>query len=150
MVRRLGSLFVLAAALVVVSPASAAYPGPIAVQGGAGLASADGSLHFIADAVASGTRIAAVGADGVSMQRNVSGAWGTVAITPNGEIGGLYQDGSAFVLQNLGINPVSSFLVVATKDLAIRTTIKLKGVFGFDALSPDGSRLYLIQHTSTQ
>jgi hypothetical protein len=49
----------------------------------------------------------------------------------------------------MGIKSTSRFLLVDTDDLAPRSTISLKGTFGFDALSPDGSRLYLIQHMST-
>ena len=52
------------------------------------------------------------------------------------------------MLQNVGLKATSSFMIVGAKDLAPRSTITLKGTFGFDALSPDGSRLYLIQHTS--
>src|SRR5207253_5411538 len=42
------------------------------------------------------------------------------------------------------------FVLVKTADLAIRDQIDLKGTFAFDALSPDGSRMYLIQHKSAQ
>ncbi len=35
-------------------------------------------------------------------------------------------------------------------DLGIRDQIVLKGTFAFDALSPDGSKLYLIEHKSVQ
>jgi len=51
MVRRIGFLLVLAGALALVPSASAAYPGPIAVQGGSGLPSIDGSVHFIANGI---------------------------------------------------------------------------------------------------
>jgi hypothetical protein len=50
----------------------------------------------------------------------------------------------------MGLSSTSRFMVIGTKDLAPQQTITLKGTFGFDALSPDGSKLYLIQHTSSQ
>jgi hypothetical protein len=151
MARRIGFLLVLVGALALVPSASAAYPGPIAVQGGSGLATGDGSLHFVATNVASGTRIDAIAADGgTATSRTIPGQYGMVQLTPSGTMGGLFHDGSAFVVQSIGLNATSSFVVLSTKDLAVRDTINLKGVFGFDALSPDGSRLYLIQHTSTQ
>ena len=151
MVRRLGLLLVIVGALAVVPSASAAFPGPMAVQGGAGLANLDGSLRFVAVKAGTGTKIAAVDAGGVMvMSRTVPGSFGTVMLTPNGVAGGLFHDGSAFVLQNLGIQPTSRFTILGTKDLATRDTITLKGTYGFDALSPDASRLYLIQHTSTE
>lgn len=152
MVRRLGSLLVVVGALAIVQPASAAFPAPFAVQGGAGLPSLDGSLHFVALKAGSDTRIAAVevGGDANLMSRTVTGSFGIAMLTQNGLAGGLFHDGSAFVLQSTGLKATSRFMIVGAKDLVPRATIALKGTFGFDALSPDGSKLYLIQHTSTQ
>jgi hypothetical protein len=151
MARRIGFLLVLVGVLVLVPSATAAFPGPMATQGGPGLASLDGSLHFVATQAGGSTKIVAIDADGATvMSRTIRGSYGTVQLTPNGTVGGLYQDGSAFVLQSMGMNTTSSFVVLGTKDLVPLDTITLKGVFGFDALSPDASRLYLIQHTSTQ
>jgi len=152
MVRRLGSLLVVVGALAIVQAASAAFPAPFAVQGGAGLPSLDGSLHFVTLKTGAATRIAAVEADAKTtvMSRTVAGSYGIAMLTQNGLAGGLFRDGSAFVLQSVGLNPISHFMIVGATDLVPRATITLKGVFGFDALSPDGSKLYLIQHTSTQ
>ena len=152
MVRRLGSLLVVVGALAIVQSASAAFPAPFAVQGGAGLPSLDGSLHFVTLKTGADTRIAAVNADAKTtvMSRTVAGSFGIAQLTPNGLAGGLFRDGSAFVLQSTGLKPTSRFMIVGAKDLVPRATIALKGTFGFDALSPDGSKLYLIQHTSTQ
>src|SRR5205814_1937237 len=44
----------------------------------------------------------------------------------------------------------SSFLVLSTKPLGVRATVRLKGDFGFDALSPQGRIVYLIQHVSAE
>src|SRR5260370_41540131 len=108
MARRIGFLLVLVGALALVPPALAAYPGPIAVQGGAGLPNLDGSLHFIATSAGSGTRIDAIAGDGsATMSRTVPGQYGTVQLTPNGTMGGLFHDGSAFVVQTIGINATS-------------------------------------------
>ena len=71
-------------------------------------------------------------------------------ITQNGPGGGMFRDGSTFVLQSIGLNPSTQFVLLSTQDLSTRDRISLKGTFGFDALSPDGSMLYLIQHSSTQ
>ena len=35
-----------------------------------------------------------------------------------------------------------------TRNLAVRDSIRLKGAFAYDALSPEGTTLYLIQHSS--
>src|SRR5262249_52008896 len=47
-----------------------------------------------------------------------------------------------------GLRRESRFLVVSTRTLATVSTIALPGEFGFDAISPDGGTLYLIQHTT--
>jgi hypothetical protein len=150
MVRRLGFLLVLVGALALPSVASAAYPAPFAVQGGAGLANLDGSVHYVAEPVGANTRIDALGDEAATRSVVLRGSYGIAALTQIGLTGGLFHDGSAFVAQSLGLKSSSSFVVIRTKDLVPLQTITLKGTFGFDALSPDGSKLYLIQHTSTQ
>jgi hypothetical protein len=146
------SLIVLAAALALTPAALAAYPTPYAVQNGAGLYSLDHSIRFVALKAGTDTTVNAVRA-GDSTQvisRTVHGAFGIPQITQNGLAGGLFHNGSAFVLQNVGIQGTSRFVVLDTHDLAVRDTVRLQGTFGFDALSPDGSVLYLIQHMTTQ
>jgi len=146
------SLLIVAAALALTPAALAAYPTPYAVQNGAGLYSLDHSLRFVALKAGTDTTVGAVRAGGGArvMSRTVHGAFGIPQITQNGLAGGLFHDGSAFVLQNVGIQGTSRFVVVGTHDLAVRDTLRLRGTFGFDALSPDGSVLYLIQHMTTQ
>jgi hypothetical protein len=151
MIRRLGSLLVVVGALAAVPAATAAYPTPFAVQGGTVLPNLDGSLQFGASKVGADTRLAAMNTqNSIVMARTVPGAFGIARLTQNGLVGGLFHDGSAFVLQSVGLKSTSRFMVVGANDLVPRMTISLKGTFGFDALSPDGSTLYLIQHTSTQ
>lgn len=67
---------------------------------------------------------------------------------------GLSHDGKTLVLAQPPIGRmrrVSSFPVFSTKDLRrpIQTVV-LQGSFSFDALSPDGSTLYLIEHVNRQ
>ncbi len=147
------TLLAVFAALVIVPAASAAYPTPYAAQGvGASVYSLDHSRMFVALKGASGTQVQIVGANGgaVIRSRSLAGDWGIPMLTYNGVTGGLFHDGSAFILQSTGTSNTTKFAVVGTHDLALRDTITLDGYFGFDALSPDGSTLYLIQHTSTQ
>ena len=149
MFRRLGFLLVVGVALAVVSSALAAYPTPFAVQGGEGLLSKDGSLHFVATKAGANTNLAWVKADGsTARSQTVAGKFGVPQLTQNGMLGGLFRDGSAIVLQSVGQAATTQFLVVGTDDLGTRASIDLKGTFGYDALSPDGSKLYLIQHMS--
>lgn len=87
----------------------------------------------------------------VAMSRSIDGAFGITTLSPQGVYGeGLSHDGSMLVLQSLGMNPTTQFTLINTKDLSTRDTIALNGTFAYDALSPDASRLYLIQHKSVQ
>jgi hypothetical protein len=151
MVRRLGLVLVVLGALAVVPVALSAYPTPLAQQGGEGVLSNDGTLRYVATAAAEGTLVSARSASDGSLVRSqtVTGSFGIPTLTYKGPGGGMFRDGSAFMLQSIGYNPTTSFQVLATADLAPRAAFTLKGTFAFDALSPDGTKLYLIQHTSS-
>jgi hypothetical protein len=58
---------------------------------------------------------------------------------------GLSRDGRTLVAQTLTSGNPTSFLVLNTRTMRVREQFTLKGNFSFDALSPDASRLYLIQ-----
>jgi hypothetical protein len=118
-----------------------------------GTLSADGTLRFVATQDGAGTLLQAIRrSDGsVVRSRTVDGAFGVPVLSPSGGYGeGLSHDGSMLVLQSTGISARTRFLLVDTSDLSTHGSISLKGTFAYDALSPDASRLYLIQHSSTQ
>jgi hypothetical protein len=149
MFRRLG-LAPAACLGVGVPRALAAFPSPMAQQGQA-LAGKDHTVSFIARGVGGETVVTAERANGsVLRSQRIDGQFGIPMVTPNGLTGGLFRDGRAFVLQSMGYNARTHFKVVRTKDLRVRQSISLKGTFAYDALSPSGSRLYLIQHTSSR
>jgi hypothetical protein len=152
MFRRLGFFLTVLGALAVVSVASAAYPTPFALQGGKGVLSNDGAIRFVASAAGESTLVRAYKTkDGSTlMSESVSGSFGVPMLTSSGPGGGMFRDGSTFVLQNTGSLATTQFVLLRTADLSIRDQIVLKGTFAFDALSPDGLKLYLIQHTSAQ
>ena len=86
---------------------------------------------------------------------SLPGKWGLPRVTLNGAVGGLSANGRVLVLAESFVptgelRAASSFTVLATNPLAVRTTVRLRGDFGFDALSPDGRTLYLIQHVSSE
>jgi hypothetical protein len=151
-----GSLFI--AALVAAPVAAADGPMPFASQGGLGVAMPDGL-----------TRIVAVGAGAagapqsrteleVTQTKNGSvlnwveldGSWGVPVVTySQSGAEGLSADGKTLVLGDVVASyprTHSGFLVVNAKTLRITHTIELKGDFAYDALSPDGNTLYLIDH----
>jgi hypothetical protein len=152
MIRRLAFLAAAAAGLAIVPLASAAYPVPFAAQGGAGLLSKDGLVRFVAVAADGGksTVIRAEGRGDYSTlkTRTIEGSLGIPMITYKGPAGGLFRDGSAFVVQSTARGATTRFVILDSRSLEVRDTIELNGTFMFDALSPDGSKLYLIEHSS--
>jgi len=154
MARRLAILVLAVGVLAAVPSANAAYPVPYAQQGGDGLLSKDGTIQFLAvSGVGHTTTVvtATKRSDGSTVNTlTIDGSFGIPQLTYKGPSGGLFRDGSALVLASVGFPETSRFLVVGTQDLAVRQQIALKGLFGFDALSPDGSKMYLIQHTTTE
>ena len=150
MSRRLGLVLIVLGALAAVPVALAAYPTPYAAQGGEGVMSSDGALRYVALKSGEDTTLRAVRtSDGtVVMSQSLAGSFGVPMLTYKGPGGGLFRDGSALVLQSTGYAATTTFQLVNTANLAARDTIALRGTFAFDALSPDGSKLYLIQHTT--
>ena len=78
------------------------------------------------------------------------GSWGIPSVALDGSAAGLSHDGRTLVLAEANPNPVlgsqTRFRVLDTKTLRQRRMIELKGNFAFDALSPNGRRLYLTEH----
>jgi hypothetical protein len=152
MARGLGSCLVVLVALAVVSTASAAFPGPYGLQGGKGVLSNDGTLRFIAAKSADGTLVKAISTeDGtVLASRTFDGQLGIPTLQYDKAGEGMSRDGKTFVLETAGLADTSQFLLVSTNDLSTADSFTLKGTYVFDALSPNGSMMYLIQHRTTQ
>ena len=150
--RRLALCLALAVAALVAVSAAAAAGGPLyTVYGGAGVASHDGTLHFVAVPDRTGTLLERidVASGQVLSWLPLESSWGIPALGSYSTAGeGLSRDGQTLVLAaNAGpYGPVSSFLVVDVKKWRIRENVALRGSFSYDALSPDGSRLYLIEY----
>jgi hypothetical protein len=133
-----------------VPAARAVAPSFIALQGGEGLATADGKIRYVAqNAPEASTTLQAVRySDGrVLTSRTIDGAFGVPALAGT-HAEGLFRDGSAFVVQSMGFKPRTAFQVVNTNDLSVRDSVTLDGTFSYDALSPNGTVLYLVQYTS--
>jgi len=116
-----------------------------------------GKVHYVARGGPGATTIVVARARDGSVLRStkLQGRFGVPAVTFNGEIGGLSPDGSTLVLADTrtgdGRYPLkrhSTFVVLDTKSLRVLDRIELPGHYSYDALSPDRSRLYLIQHVS--
>jgi MYXO-CTERM domain-containing protein len=134
-----------------VAAPSAQADGPLFVtQGGAGVATPNGAFHYVT--VSDGSRatlLEKVAQGRVDYWIRLKGSWGTPTIG-NGYLNGqgLSRDGRTLVLASTPGPPYAKptrFLVVDTRLMRVGRTVTLPGYFSFDALSPDASRMYLIQ-----
>jgi len=155
MLRRL--IWCALATLVLAPTALAGGPSPGVSQSSEGVRLPEGDVSYVTRADGANTTLLAVSErDGHALlQASLPASWGIPLVTFDGTTGGLSADGSTLVLGDASgyngqgpLRPESRFLVVDTKTLASRSKVKLRGDFGYDALSPDGKTLYLVQHMS--
>lgn len=144
---------VLLAALVLPSSSRAAG-GPVApyADQGAGIDSRDGGSRYYTVFGNEGNTV--VRLDRASEQitaRQLSGHFVLPGVAMDGTPGGLSADGGTLVLAEES-NPFvrrdgeSRFVVLGTNRLRQRHEVTLRGPWGFDATSPDGSVLYLVRY----
>lgn len=118
-----------------------------------GILGPSGHVRYLAVSTQHTTQVKAVRAPGGKTLRSVTlqGVYGVPEVAYDGTAGGLSRDGKTLVLSTFpGATQSSRFLVVDTRTLAVRLSIRLAGIWSFDALSPDAATLYLIQFTQTQ
>ena len=130
--------------------AAAAGPAPQVLHGEPGIPVAGGAhVVTIAGPNASSTRIWLVrDRDGKTIRNGVlTGMLGVPAVTFNGVAEGTWANGRRLVLASSVYDDQTRtrFVVIDTRTLRPLRTITLRGAFAFDALSPDGRRLYLLQ-----
>jgi hypothetical protein len=126
---------------------------PAASAAGPWLGTASNGVAAYTANVHGATTVVGDGSNTISL----AGKWGLPRVTMNNGVGGLSADGRVLVLaqddvahRNGELSRTSSFAVLATKPLHLRTTVHVQGDFGFDALSPHGRFLYLVQHVSQE
>jgi hypothetical protein len=121
-------------------------------DGGSGTASLDGLLHYVTLGMPKQTVVTKVSAEGSVLRfRVLEGAWGIPMVAFDGSTGGLSASGRILILAQPPIGEmrqVSRFPVLETRNLNLIDLVTLKGSFSFDALSPNGSTLYLIEHVN--
>jgi hypothetical protein len=142
----------------VVAAAGALTAAALAVAPWPGLArtviAPGGKVHYVAERGGSSTALKTlrVGDNAVVASSTFDGVYGIPAVTSVGAAGGLSHDGRLLVLVEppdyRSLRARSSFLVVSTAGLRLRSKLVLQGDFGYDALSPDARTMYLIQRVS--
>ena len=143
------ALLALAGALL---PASAAADGLPAVGIDARpLSTPGGGVEYTTKRAGPDTRLVESARYGGPIRRRVlTGSLSIPAVAYDGSPGGLSADGRTLVL----ISPRTRYprrrttlAVVDARRLTVRRRVHLRGDFSFDALSPDGGLMYLIQYS---
>ncbi len=138
------------AAVVVAASAAGAGPSPGVVFGSQGVVSRDGKVRYLTLRAGGGTLVEAVATRSglVRHSRFLKGVFGIPLVAYDGSTGGLSRDGRRLVVYATvrGARQAKTrFAVLDPQTLKVRSRFALDGDFGFDALSPDGSLMYLIQ-----
>jgi hypothetical protein len=115
----------------------------------------DYPLRFVAFSIARGTIVAGVVREGGSVDRStyLRGRYAIPAVALDASASGLSADGGtlALIKRRLGYPRASTGLAILDTDpLRLRQRITLRGDFSFDAISPDGDWLYLVEYLSAR
>jgi hypothetical protein len=116
-------------------------------------ANATGAVRYVALPARGDTMVARIEQVGgrVIEARLVPGRFTVPAVAYDGTADGLSADGKTLVLISPRVKfPRSrtTFAILDAERLKLREVISLQGDFSFDAISPSGSRMYLVQYLS--
>jgi DNA-binding beta-propeller fold protein YncE len=114
----------------------------------AGVPSPDWKTLYVAGGGTNRTTVQAidVASGRVLRSTTVAGRFRLPVVGIAGVPEGLSADGGTLVLANLADTPASRFAVLRTDFSRPAETISLPGELEYDAVSPDGARLFLIEH----
>lgn len=122
--------------------------------GSSGVAAPNGSIRYVTIPAGASTIVERVHRNGGEIIASTfyPGTFTIPAVAYDRSAGGLSGDRNTLVL----IEPRTSFprrtttlLVLNARTLTYRALVKLRGDFSFDAVSPAGRRIFLIQYTSS-
>ena len=125
---------------------------PGLVQGADGVVSPDHRIRFVTLATPKSTVVAAirVRTGRVARSNVLRGFYGVPIVAWDNSTGGVSADGRTLVLGSYGPLPgdagVTRFAVIDTKTLRKSRLLALRGSWAYDAISPDGSRVFLIEY----
>ena len=127
---------------------------PGLVQGADGVLSRDGRVRFVALATPRSTVVAAIRVRTGRVVRStvLRGFYGVPIVAWDNSTGGVSGDGRTLVLGSYGPPPgtpgVTRFVVLAAQTLKKLRALTLRGSWAYDAISPDGSTMFLIEYLS--
>lgn len=148
MKRMLVLVIALAAVWAAVAAADGGGPSPGESFGSPGVVGPKGTIRYVTVPAGSGTVLEAVSTRTgmVRRWRYLRGLFGVPLVAFDNQGGGLARNGRRLVLVSHQSAELTRFAVVDPGTLRPRTRLRLPGWWAFDALSPTGSLLYLIQY----
>jgi hypothetical protein len=116
------------------------------------LGSPSGEVRYVTHPAGRDTRVLGLSRDGrrITTQR-LSGRFVVPVVAYDGTPAGLSADGRTLVLIRPRITfpqSTTNLAILDTRELRVRSYVRLRGDFSFDAISPKGDWIYLIQYTS--
>jgi hypothetical protein len=139
---------ILGATWAAMAAADGGGPSPGVSFGSPGLVDAKGKVRYVALPAGDGTTVAALRARSghVINWAYVHGIFGVPTVAWDGSSAGLARNGRRLVLTtSASYGTPTRFVVLNPRTLRVRAQFSLGGAFAFDALSPGGSLMYLIQ-----
>lgn len=135
--------------------ASGAGPSPGISQGGAGLKA--GSVRYMASPAGASTLVQALSTDfRVLRHTTIKGMWGFPLVAYDRTVEGLLRGGRTLLLaQNIytsdgQLRKTTTFKLIDVKKMNVSSSVELTGAFSFDAVSPSGRYMYLIEYFSAE
>jgi hypothetical protein len=134
-----------------VAAADGGGPSPGVTWGSPGAVDAKGAVRYVAlDAGPGRTTVAAIGVRGGRVLRwgFVKGTFGIPQVAYDGSTSGLARNGRRLVLGTFATYGATDtrFVILHPRTLRVRSRLTLRGAFAFDAISPGGSLMYLLQY----
>ena len=119
-----------------------------------GVRAPSGDVRYVTLGTPRSTVVAAIAVRGgrVVRSRALRDFYGVPLVAYDGTTAGPSGDGRTLVVASYGPLPgtagTTRFLSMRAKTLRPHRRIELRGSWSFDAISPDGSKLYLVEHIS--
>jgi hypothetical protein len=147
--RTLALGMVLGAVWAAVAAADGGGPSPGPSFGPPGAVDHVRSLRYVTLLTGKTTLVEAISTRGGRVIRwtSLKGMLGLPQVAWDGSMGGLTRDGTYLLLASpAGITSTTRFALLGAGSLKVLARARLRGAWAFDALSPDGRVMYLIQY----
>ena len=114
-----------------------------------GVVDPHGLVRYVAVPAGSGTVVEkkTVRGSRIVLSRALPGRFSVPVVTADGKTEGVSHDGRTLVLATSATPHSTRFAILDTTSLELQRLVALHGSYAYDALSPNGRTLYLIEHS---